>query len=32
VVRELDGLVRRRLPDERVDELKDGLRELLQLA
>jgi DNA-binding MarR family transcriptional regulator len=29
---ELDRLVRRRLPDERVDDLKAGLRELLRLG
>jgi DNA-binding MarR family transcriptional regulator len=32
VLGELNRLVRRRLPDDRVDELKAGLRELLRLA
>ena len=32
VLRDLDRLVRRRLPDERVDDLKDDLRELQELG
>jgi hypothetical protein len=32
VLGELDRLVRRRLPNERVDDLKAGLRELLRLG